>query len=939
VVRAASDEPTVSGVPPPEPSEAPRIERYRILERLGAGGMATVWRAHDTHLDREVAVKVMRGRRRDPVAQARLLREAQAMARVSHPHVVQVFDVGVASDAVYVAMERIEGRTLTEWLAKERPSRTRIVEAFVAVGRALQAVHAEGLVHRDFKPHNAMVGDDGRVRLIDFGLAVEHDATDDASVRTSSVSGESAAPSRTGGSLTRTGTVMGTPAYMSPEQAVGSPATAASDQFSFCVALFEALHGRRPFSGDSYEARIAAVRSGAIAPASASIPRWLDAVVRRGLAFRVEDRFPDMATLVDRLERGDRRSRVLGPGVVAVAVAVALVGWMARPDAVEACADRGRLDELYGDVQRAAVRDGLVGTGLAYAEDTATRVRERLDRYAETWTSTWIGACAPDVAPARRDAIATCLENGREALAEAVAVLGEADVRILERAGTLVDALPDPSQCAAEEADAAVSIPTEHAPAIAGLRAELARARAMRDAGRVEAARDVSERVLAKARALDVPGFTAEVVMAHGGSIDASGDDRGAGALFEEAYHLASAHRRDALAGRAAIAAMDAAADQGDMEIAETWARHARAELARLGDPPQLRASHLDTYAQVQSKRADYRGAEASLREALDLLAQAYGDPDDPRLARTTDHLGSCLENLGRLDEAAAMHRRALEMFERGSGPDHPATGRALANLANATSELGRKQEAHGYYQRSYEILRAAHGDRHEDVGSALQGLGTAELALGNLDAARDALQRAYDIQVARGGEDDPHAGIPLNNLGNVEMQAGRVDAAEGHYRRAHELYQSQLGDDHPWTALALANLARVDTERGDIEAAIDKYTQALAAIHASVGESHLYAGMMINNRALLHVKLGRTDGAREDFLRAYDIFATIWGEDDPRLGETIYNLADLALQLGDRDEARRRLDALDRLWAEGAPSEEDAGNARALRARLGDAQ
>lgn len=935
-------EATVAGVSPATAATSadgtsaapPEIERYRIAERLGVGGMATVWRAHDTKLDREVAVKVMRGRQGDPAAQARLLREAQAMARISHPNVVQVFDVGMIRDAVYIAMERIEGRTLTEWLKSEGPSWPRVIEAFAAVGRALQAVHEQGLVHRDFKPHNAMVGADGRVRLIDFGLAIDHDAANGEQALRGSTAGASMASGHTGGSLTVPGTVMGTPAYMSPEQSVGALATAASDQFSFCVALHEALHGRRPFTGESHEARLAQIQGGTITVGPVSIPRGLDAAIRRGLAFRVEDRFPSMTALLAALERGRRGARLVAPGIAAAALALAAGWWAARPDPLGSCAGAASLGDVYGAAQRDAVRGALLATGLGYAEDTWTRVRDRLDGWASTWSATWTQACEAELADARRDAVTACLQGGRRALGEALEVLAGADARTLERASAMVEALPDPAQCIAVEADA-LSIPAEHRAAIESLRADLARAEAVRDAGQAQAARELTERALAQVRELDVGGFTAEATLAHARSLDAGGDDRGSGELFAEAYHLASAHRRDDLAARAAIAAMDAATDLNTIDEAEQWARHAQAELSRLGDPPRLHARFLDQYAQLQSKRAEYAEAEASLRRALELLAAVYDDPDDPRLARSTDHLGSCLENLGRLDEAAAMHRRALEMFERGSGPSHPATGRALTNLANATKELGRKEEAHGYYLRSYEILRAAYGDDHEDVGSALQGLGVSELGLGNLDAAREKLQRAYEIQVKRGGEDDPHAGIPLNNLGNVEMEAGRIDEAEGYYRRAHRLYQGQLGDDHPWTALALANLARVDGERGDLQAAIDTYTEALEALRASVGEDHLYAGMVINNRAFLRVKLGKTEGAREDFLRGHEIFARIWGKDDPRLGESIYNLAQLALELGDRQEASRQLDTLDRLWAAGAPTPEDAENARKLRARL----
>jgi serine/threonine protein kinase len=290
------------------------VGRYVALESIGAGSMGVVYRAHDPRLGRCVALKLVRtdaGATPSRTAQARLLREAQALARVSHPNVIAIYDVGTCDGGAFLAMELVEGGTLADWLRSPRSWRD-IVGMFRSAGEGLAAAHAAGLVHRDFKPANVLVGKDGRARVTDFGLvcAVGDLATHQAAFR-------DAGPDHLLASMTRTGTLIGTPAYMAPEQMRGGKADARSDVFSFCVALYEALYGERPFQGATLGEVSRAMTRGAIRPAprGTKVPGWLRAILVGALQADPDQRLGGLPELLGAIEAGLAIRRLLAPCV------------------------------------------------------------------------------------------------------------------------------------------------------------------------------------------------------------------------------------------------------------------------------------------------------------------------------------------------------------------------------------------------------------------------------------------------------------------------------------------------------------------------------------------------------------------------------------------------------------------------------------------------
>ncbi|MCH9684747.1 MAG: protein kinase, partial [Deltaproteobacteria bacterium] len=335
-------------IPPPsdagplplaDPAVGMQMGPYVINDSLGEGGMGRVFRAFDRRLNRQVALKVLH-HDLGTKEQQRLIREAQAMAQLAHPNVVQVYEVGYQEERAFIVMEMVEGQTLSSWQRRDpRPDWRACVQAYLQAGAGLAAAHERDLVHRDFKPSNALIDERGRVRVMDFGLvgttAEIHDSTEmtenDGLLQSNSVSSESL--DWVSDRLTQTGTVMGTPAYMAPEQIFGEEVGAPGDQFGFCVSLYEAICGKRPFVGDDLYTMAGFIRHGQVTPMAnyTWVPAKLEAALIRGLSFEARDRWPSMDALLAELRRLVTPPRVrrwvAGVGVgIAMAAGTAALG-------------------------------------------------------------------------------------------------------------------------------------------------------------------------------------------------------------------------------------------------------------------------------------------------------------------------------------------------------------------------------------------------------------------------------------------------------------------------------------------------------------------------------------------------------------------------------------------------------------------------------------
>jgi tRNA A-37 threonylcarbamoyl transferase component Bud32/ABC-type branched-subunit amino acid transport system substrate-binding protein len=407
-----------SGVQPPSTKRLPaplvpgaHVGRYEIVEPVGAGGMGRVYAAIDPVLDRRVALKLLHPHAATDEMETRLLREAKAMARLSHPEVMPVYDAGRYADQLFIAMEFVEGCTLRQWLAREKRPWREVLAVFQRAGRGLARAHEAGIVHRDFKPDNVLVGDDGRVRVTDFGLARAVQAPEPEAAAEGA---DDTLPDDTAEApLTRTGVLLGTPAYMAPEQHVGAPTDERSDIYSFCVALYEGLYGDRPFPGPSPAAIVAQKDAGTVAMPKDEhgVPRRLRRVILRGLQPKPEDRPASMAGLLEALEDASRVARRwLAPAVLGALLVAGGAAWGARGfhrsspagPAPSTAADVRRECTTHADCARSHGGEPWAcrptdGTCVAMASEDCTPMFEPGDLDARD--AVWLGAMFPVKGP------------------------------------------------------------------------------------------------------------------------------------------------------------------------------------------------------------------------------------------------------------------------------------------------------------------------------------------------------------------------------------------------------------------------------------------------------------------------------------------------------------------------------------------------------------
>ncbi|MCH9688115.1 MAG: protein kinase, partial [Deltaproteobacteria bacterium] len=513
--------------------EGAKVGRYDILERVGSGGMGVVFRARDPELRREVAVKLLKAERATGQAavkrRKRLLREARAMAQLSHPNVIPVYDVGEYGNGLYVAMEYVVGANARQWLKSVRPPWRRTLGVFRAAGRGLAAAHNAGLVHRDFKPANVLVGDDGRVRVLDFGLAR---ALVDEPEPDLEVSGPIPDEPETGAhwseTLTADGTILGTPVYMAPEQYAGKIADARSDQYSFCIALYEALFEQLPFPRGSIKQQARAKYKGEIRePASESpVPRRLYYVLRRGLAPHPEDRFASMPALLRELRavnedpprRPAWRTWVPVAAVAGVTLVLLLIAGLTREPAVAAAPECTPAAEALAGAWDPSVRQqtqqAFIDSSVAGADARFEEVASRLDARATQWGQLWDETCPSTTAVDARTlrlqtARRTCLSRHRGQLQAFVETLVQPSAVVVHRAASAAHGLPAMEDCEDVTALLAAADRDEgQRDRVTALLEQVGRARALRTTGRPDGARRAIDAVVESAGAEDLRPVT-----------------------------------------------------------------------------------------------------------------------------------------------------------------------------------------------------------------------------------------------------------------------------------------------------------------------------------------------------------------------------------------------------------------------------------------------
>jgi len=813
-----SDEEPVVDERLPEAGEV--LGRYELRSTLGRGAMGIVYLAHDPKLDRLVALKLLLKPQRSALEEARVLLEARAAARVDDAHLVSVYDVGAWRGRVFLAMEYVEGPSLTRWLAENPRDVDAIVAVFADVARGLAVIHAAGLVHCDVKPDNILIGARG-AKLGDFGLAL---GADEAAV----------------------GTLRGTPAYMAPEVLHGGAPTPASDQYAWCVSLFEAIAGTRPD------------RSRVSRPSR--MPRRLYAIVSRGLALDPARRFRSMQEIAELLQppRGRRRIAIAA-AAFAVAGTVAAVGLTQR-SATDPCrVPDAELARAWNPARRTALFAAL---GPAQGRQAS----ERLDAYGNAWLAAGVSACKATRVNGRYseailDRRTQCLDRARSRVGALVDLLVERTAH--DQALAAIDELPDLAACDDVNALANEALPTSpvQRARFAAVHANLDRAMAQIDLRRPEAALAQLQGSRALVAAAASHQLDAEEQYVTGLALAQLDRRDDAAATFERAYEAARAAANERLEVKDALelaGLLDR--EPATRATAKSWLGRARAVADRLDDTA-LAALVSEREGSLAFASNDYTAAERAFRTAVKLRSQKYGDVD-LRTALTRSSLASALIKTGKLDDA----RRELR--------------KAMADLI------------------------AARGDAHPSLVTMWNALGTLELAVGNATAARDALVEARRRAILVRSETHGTV-IALDiNLASIAQRLGDFDQAKAGYEHAiAALEKTGRRGSATWRG-ARQGLAQTALARGDVATAKQMLEELIAQRLADKASEPAKLGSLRMDLASALTKQQRFADADRELALARTAYVTAFGERHPNVARLDVRRAANALAANDPKRA-----------------------------------
>jgi len=896
------------------------IDRYIVLDRIGAGAMGVVYTAYDPRLDRRIALKVMHAR---PGPQAgdvvtRVLREAQALAKLSHPNVVAVYDANVLGEAVYLTMELVDGVSLTRWLKQAPRKVDEVLRVFIDAGRGLAGAHAAGLIHRDFKPDNVLVGHDGRVRVVDFGIARGADGPEILSVdqaleqsrngasqvaaaprepgvpqfipppgrvptprerpaperapgegavlpfastdrgqvpgfaRTHDLADtqraeaglsapdrprllasqlETAIPGLSSVRLTRTGALVGTPAYMAPEQHIAARVDARADQFAFCIALYEALFGSHPFPAKSYFQLSLSVLGGKVDAmvGRTDVPVHMRKAILRGLSVDPDDRFPNMEALLTALsfDPSLRRRRRVAAALIAGGAAslLALVG-MEVFGGAPPC--EGAERHLLGVYDR-PVREDIRAAFLATDQPFAPRVLETTLAGLDVWSGTWLTmrreACEAthvhhEQSTQLLDLRIACLDRHKRRLHATAAVLRNADKDVVLHAVEAVDALPELAECADAERLARGAAPSEsQKQAIEAVEELLAQAEAARVAVKYEDAERLAADALAMARAQGLARAEVQGLLAQGRVLRNLGRFEAADGAFTQAAAQAERAGADDLRAEAwgeLGAVLGVALRQSG--AAERILRHTDVLLDRAGASPLQRARLHTQLALVIAANGQRDEALALLDGAEATIAAQLG-PSSTGLLPTLNARGTVHDGRRDVDKALADYERALAICAAHLSPDHPDVAAILNNMALIEEHHERYDRARAHLEAALDIRGRSLGLDHPLVGTTRMNLGNLLLMTGDNDGAATQLEQALAILTRAHGNEADIADI-LYNLGIAYQARGELERARERYQDALTRGELLHGPTSAEVAYPLLGLGEVLAELGrDAEA------------------------------------------------------------------------------------------------------------------------
>ena len=844
------------------PAPRERFGHYVVLHQIGEGAMGVVLAAYDQHLDRKVALKLLRADMDDSNegVHHRMRREAQAMARLSHPNVVQVYEAGEVDGHLFLAMEFIQGVTLRAWMTLRPRPWYGLLPVFLQAGRGLAAAHVAGLTHRDFKPDNVMVGDDGRVLVLDFGLSRGRGdwARSQIAITRRNLANIG---------VTAAGSMLGTPAYMSPEQFRGDEADARSDQFGFCATVWEGLYGRRPFQGgDVRELRTHVLAGKLVAPPEGTrVPTWLREILERGLSLAAGDRWPSMQALLTALEYDPRRTRRrwAAAGLAGLAVGAAGFAGAAYRD-TEARACDGAAEVLAGvwdEPQRTALDAAVRATSVDYAETTLATTRVHLDGYRDGLIAAQTSACEAHRRGAVSDSLfdrrMLCLRQRRAELAATVTVLQQTTAETVAQVASTATGLPPLAACEDDERlmnDRSLPADPAVAAAVEAAREGLARVQALARSHRYQDALAELAPLQKDAEALGDLTLHAEVLLSLGVLTGDAQHHIEALKPLEQAEVLALESGADTVAAQA-ITAWIFNVGYGAGRPAEGLAVGARAWalVRRVGSPPELVAELHNNLASVRFELGDAAGSSAEYEQALAALSQQA--PDDLNRIPIVHNLVLTWNDSGRHEEARSLAEFELARMITSHGICHPDTSALRLALAECEAGGTQVEQAVEHAEQSYACFVET---------APQQALRTLSLLIGLAFQRKDVAQARRQLErvdplLARVG-DDPALRV------SFDLYRAKLAIKGGHTAEAGRLL----------TALSAQLLAsdghkefRAHVETMQCELALAEHDPARAIAHADRATQLLPPMAPPRSRGQLHFVQARALRASDEQARA----------------------------------------------------------------------
>ena len=864
-----------------------RVGRFVVLERLGQGGMGLVYAVYDDKLDRRVALKLLKGDATDALSQ-RLEREAKTMARLSHPNVVPVFEVDEHDGQLFIVMEYVQGKTLRDWVEGEPRAVEDVIDKYVQAARGLAAAHAAGIVHRDFKPDNAIVGASGRVQVLDFGLARSHGESGRSSSSASDLSSPTLPTGQLETPLTESGSMVGTPAYMSPEQWHGEPPDHRTDQFAFCLSLWEALGGARPFTGTTRGELMLAVTEAKLVAPPKPIPSRVRRVLERGLSVEPTQRHDSMQAVIDALQATTGSPRWIRPVVITASVGglVAATALSRQDDGGvgDPCVDGpAELAEVFDDERRAAIAEALARTEASFAEDTVARVDAELSEFTTEWLAGRRDACeATKVRGEQSEQVLAqrldCLADRKRNLDAVVSVLEEIDRSTIANATMLARGLPSVERCSDLEYLSAAEPPLEDPEAEAKrleILATLATADALEDAGRHADSERVAMDALKEARELDHPtSIVASASYVSHARFSLARRDEAAEAA-REGYVLA-----DAAAPSFAVKILLAYGhsilhtSRYDDAIAHYNRALALAEQRGLG--VAFEGVALFRRGEAQRNKGELDEALASYRECLSRL-EAAGHGSEVLAAKTREDIGSVLQIKGDYSDALAYTERAIEDLSNVLGPEHPHVTGAMVSTGILLWRLDRQDDAQALFKKALKLQKEIYGETHPMIATTQHNLALSLVSQGRYAEAIERYQQGLQIFAESLGPEHPNVSAAHDAIGLAYQHLGRYPEALEHHDKALEILRKAHGDDATATAGAEGHVAQALGGLGRHEEALEHLLHVLEIEKKELG-THRYVAADHNALAEAYSALGRYGKARDQA----DAALAVWAELDP---------------------------------------------------------